>query len=263
MLVVRQNGRPLDIYNLPSKTHSETTIVFLHGAAPQDVRLPYFAGQAISRGLQANRVFISDPALLVAPDITIGWHVGDAFAPNFQSDLVSILERIVLAHDAKRVVFFGGSAGGFASLFYSSRFAGSLCVAYNPQTSLRRYIAGKVRDYACSAWNISANEYDPLAFVERRAVTDVCDLYSRPAENTVAILQNTQDAYHIERHFNPFVRSAGQANHIWMQSDDWGPEHTPPSKDVLRQLLERSVEGTPWPAVLAGQGFRRAEVMTC
>ncbi|MBD7979522.1 hypothetical protein [Oerskovia merdavium] len=178
-----------------------------------------------------------------------------------QSDLVCILKAIVDSHGAGRVVFFGGSAGGYASLFYSAKFAGSLCIAYNPQTSIRRYISGKVREYACSAWNIEANEYDPLEYVERRAVTDLCDLYSTRQGNTVALLQNTQDAYHVERHYNPFVKANMPENSIWMLKDAWGPGHTPPSKVVLRSLLEGCLDDGAWSSILSNLGFREAEVI--
>lgn len=117
---IQYQGLPLEILNLPAE--SDTTLVCLHGAAEKDVRLPWFLGKGVTAGLPVNRIFISDPSLRKSKDFNIGWYAGSKQQPDLQEILADVIRRIVRETGGYNVVFFGSSAGGYASLALSRFF---------------------------------------------------------------------------------------------------------------------------------------------
>src|SRR5699024_5115261 len=101
-------------------------------------------------------------------------------------------------------IFFGGSGGGFAALYFASFFAGSLALVFNPQTDIAQYSAKAVRDFALKAFDLSAEEQDPLHGLPASVVTDLCTHYRESRPNYIAYMQNMADAEHVEKHLRPF-----------------------------------------------------------
>src|SRR5690625_1142090 len=125
-------GIPIDV--LVSPGTSETTIFFFHGAIERHFTLPVLSGLGISGGLDANRVFISDPSLTLDDELLLAWYAGNYRQPNLQKSFVRIFKKILTSLQSRRTVFFGGSGGGFASLYFAGHFQNSLALVFNPQT---------------------------------------------------------------------------------------------------------------------------------
>ena len=75
-----------------------------------------FTGLNVTRDLDASFVAISDPMLYLDPDLKLAWYAGSA-GWNFQAEMKRVLRKIIAVALTADVVFFGGSGGGFASLY--------------------------------------------------------------------------------------------------------------------------------------------------
>ncbi|SEI42072.1 hypothetical protein SAMN04487917_101185 [Arthrobacter sp. yr096] len=243
ILSINEQGIPIDILN--SDVGADVTIVFFHGAIEPTHNLPVLSGQGISGGLIANRIFISDPSLYLTDKLALAWFAGNSKQP-LQKLLPQVIGRIIRQHGAQRVIFFGGSGGGYASMYYSSVTPGSLAIAFNPQTKVTRYINRSVRAFATHAFGISEDEYDPIAEIPNTPVLDLCAVYGQPVDNTVLYIQNTNDTFHIERHMEPFLAVNHPDNKLHVMMDSWAPGHTPPPKTILAGFLARMTSPEPW-----------------
>jgi hypothetical protein len=163
---------------------------------------PYFHRVASSERLAGPVLFLSDPALNLAPDIPSGWFAG---TPRY--DLPTDIERLIARAGDQlgtgRLVCFGASAGGYAAMVQSARVPGSLAIPVNPQTDVRRRATS--RRFREVAWG-----------GEFPAPGEPGDRFSllpayRPGvfQNTVFYLQNLADRLHVERHLTPLAGQLG------------------------------------------------------
>lgn len=211
-----------------------TTIVFFHAAITKAVAsYPVFSGGTFSEGIHANRLFVSDPSLYVDSRLRLAWYAGSSTQPDLQEVLEAVIRAAV--PEGSRVVFFGASGGGFASLYFSSKFAGSVAVPVNPQTTLRAYNPVITQRYLNYAWGGLALEKLPVT-------TDLIDLYSEPRQNEVLYVQNTGDADHMENHYRPFLEALPSGHTVRSRLVDAGEGHVPPSRAMLGEILGEVVE---------------------
>lgn len=157
---IYSGGLPIDL--LVSPGASDTTIFFFHGAIERHFTLPVLSGLGISGGLEANRVFISDPSLALDDQLMLSWYAGNHRQPDLQHILISVFEKIIVSLGSDRSVFFGGSGGGFASLFFASHFKNSLALVFNPQTNISKYSERAVRDFATKAFQVEPTDADQI-----------------------------------------------------------------------------------------------------
>ncbi|MFE4196533.1 hypothetical protein ACFRJ9_11760 [Paenarthrobacter sp. NPDC056912] len=256
LIEIQHEGLPLEILNVPAD--SDTTLVCFHGAAEKDVRLPWFLGQGVTAGLPVNRIFISDPSLRKSTEFNIGWYAGSKEQPDLQETLTDVIRRIVRSTSGYNVIFFGSSAGGYASLALSRFFPTSLAFAVNPQTSISRFYPGAVERYMTYAWEMPGKE---MAELPASVAHDLVPAYSAGFGHTVALVQNAKDWFHIQNHQLPFIDAVGDSENLYMVMDRWGPDtgdgHTPPPKELLRECFEQlAICHGDWPAGLAASGFQ-------
>lgn len=250
-----ENGLPIDV--LISPASSETTIFFFHGAIERHFTLPVLSGLGISGAVNANRIFISDPSLVLDDELMLAWYAGNRQQPNLQDVLTHILRKIAESLGSKKVVFFGGSGGGFASLYYASHFENSLALVFNPQTNIAKYSERAVRDFAAKSFAVETNSTDPLAHLPPEVVTDVCDIYMTPRRATVAYLQNQKDTVHVKAHLRPFLESLHQDTNLLLLKEPWRDGHAPPPKELLTQVLDLAVSSNDWSEDFSSIGFVR------
>lgn len=230
----------------------ETTVVFFHAAIEKHYTLPVLTGLGISKNVDVNRIFISDPSLNLSESLNLAWFAGSSDQP-LQPILENIIDKFIHHHTAsERIVFFGASGGGFASLYYSSRFQGSIAIASNPQTSIEKYVPAAVRKFSRVCFDSEWPE--PGARLPHSVVTDLTTIYSNPTGNSVVYIQNRGDTQHISHHLEPFLDRLHPANDVKILFGDWGPGHAPPDKDVLVGVLH-AVEDSRWDSQLSQMGF--------
>lgn len=219
-------------------------IVFFNGAKKRtnELKLPIFSGLKVTPHNLVSRVSINDPSLYMADDISMAWYAGSLHIPLQKEIIPRIIHKLIQLTDTKRLIFAGGSAGGFASLYYSKKFKDSICITSNPQTSIFRYHKSHVNRYLKYCFDID----DLSIFKERpdlrpKITTNLNKYYSNNLENYIFYLQNSQDTHHINRHFNPFMQSLGiepsitpglknYNNRLLVYIGEWGEGHkTAPS----------------------------------
>ncbi|MFE1083464.1 hypothetical protein [Brevibacterium sediminis] len=211
----------------------DTTVVFFHAAITKAVRrYPVFSGSTFSEDIAANRLFISDPSLYVDSRIKLGWYAGSSRQPKLQDALTEIISRF--DDPDHRLVFFGASGGGFASLYYATHFPGSIAVPVNPQTTIRNYVPVIVNRYLTCAW-------DGLPVDELPVCTDVIELYRRPVANSVIYVQNSGDSGHMDQHYSPFMNALPVDHSVEPYIIDAGEGHVPPKRQVLARILGDAV----------------------
>lgn len=229
---------------------SDTTLVLFHAAIYRRKvkHYPLFSGQRITRYLNANLIFVSDPSLALGLDL--GWFAGNR-TQWLQADLPSILRHVSYSFGwDQKMIFFGASGGGFASLYYSWHFPGSTAITVNPQTNIAEYTSSPVEAYANVAWDVPDIESSPITF-------DLRSLYSHGFPNRVIFLQNTFDGLHRDRHLAPWLRATPEPdNNMWLLMGRWGRGHTPPDSALLKQVLEASI--SPSTSSLEELGFEQA-----
>ncbi len=250
---IMDNGIPIDVLN--SDIGSDTTIVFFHGAIEKTHTLPVLSGQGISTNVAANRIFVSDPTLGLSDELLLGWYAGNRHQ-NLQSILERIIRKIWESHNSRRIAFFGGSGGGFASLYFASRFPESLAIAFNPQTDIGQYNDHAVIAYARNAFNLNITKASEIDRTPKSIITNLVEIYANSLNCDIAYIQNLNDETHIQRHMNPFIESLNNKNRIAVLADKWRAGHTPPPKEILTNILEHIAGGQDWQTSLREAGFR-------
>ena len=170
--------------------------------------------------------------------------------------MTRILEHVFFSLGVSRVVFFGGSGGGFASLFYASRFENSLALPFNPQTNIARYMDNAVRDFASRSFALEAPKGERLKNLPSSVTSNVCALYQVPKPPMVGYMQNMNDEIHIRDHLMPFLRQTHADNRVMLLAERWGAGHTPPPKPLLTNVLDVVSTAESWEEGLGEIGFQ-------
>lgn len=256
LLTIGYNGSPLDILNQP--TGAKTTIVTFHTAlSPKMLTTPVFSGAGLTEGLDLNLVFISDPTLEHDDSLKLSWFAGNK-QQRLQRDLPAVLRHIIDSQGADNVIFFGASGGGFAALYYSSFFPGSLAIPLNPQIVIKDFPEESVVAYTKVAFDAPSIEAARRVLADE-VTGDLRHVYRGGHTNTVAYVQNTMDTHHLYRHLTHFLRATPQTPAINLFMADWGRGHVPPPKDFLAKMMKEIAATAPdWNSALGTLGFKTA-----
>lgn len=222
-------------------------IVFVFsGAASKGYKPPYYSASSLKKDSQASFIQISDPCLYFPDEVRLGWYMGSE-----NINLSEIIQRLISCYltalNSKRSIFFGGSGGGFASLYYSRLIDNSLALVWNPQTNIEAYDVSdfRVRDkYASVCFGLNSGE--ELSSV---IAPDLKTLYQEGYNNNVIYMQNLTDK-HFKRDCMPFFEGLGVkiinkefsnkvSPGIYLHLTNWSLGHKPPPKIALQRLLSR------------------------
>lgn len=244
---IRYGFASLDLHIVPRD--SRNLVVMFHAAAdPATSTLPIFVGRQLVADLDASVLFVSEPALDY--EISIGWYIGDQDRP-LQRDLQRVIAHVAESLGSTHLIFYGASAGGYASLYYSHEFAGSLSIAVNAQTNVERYYPTPVQRYYEACW--SGTKPTP-----EQAVTNVVELYTHSFPNYAIYLQNQNDSFHFTNHFEPWKNAVEPLRGTRWGAivDNWGDGHVAPDAFLQKVLLQYAVtfDGN-WQALVAEEDF--------
>ncbi|MEE3026284.1 MAG: hypothetical protein VX729_01810 [Pseudomonadota bacterium] len=244
-----------------SNRSTETLIIALAGAYKMDIekQLPFYIAKGFKNKVNASIAYIGDPSIYL-DDVRLGWYAGDR-NNHIQISLVNIFKQIIKATNARRVIFFGGSGGGFASLFYSKYFENSLSLIWNPQIFIEKYDAARfkvVDEYARAAFNCKREE------LSNHICSDLSEHFiENKNKNHILYMQNITDK-HVQRDLIPFCEKVCLAEkfqelnfekestqtideNFILHMHNWSLGHKPPPRNILLYLLSTlSEDGCQW-----------------
>ncbi|MDD3054796.1 MAG: DUF6270 domain-containing protein [Aliarcobacter sp.] len=234
--------------------NSKNLMIFFNAAISRTEKtvLPIFSGASISENLDSNVLMINDPSLYLSNNLSLGWYLGNQYI-NLQKILLKIIKHIEKLVFPEKLIFFGGSGGGFASLYYSSYFKNSIAIVSNPQINILNYDQGSVERYFLSAFDIGSFNYENYkeVLVKNGITWDVSELYKK-SENKIVYLQNIYDNHHIQKHLNSFLNKNDlnlniEQNHkiinmfenrlLLILARNWGKGHVGANKKFLFEIL--------------------------
>lgn len=235
---VWHNGLPVDFQ--VTRNRADVLLVVFHGALQLNAALPIFPGANVARGLGVARLAFTDPSLYLSPQLPLAWHAGNMHQSDLQQVYTRIINKVKRSIGAKRVILFGSSGGGFASLVQAAAIPGATALIANAQTDALLYHQDHVQTYIDLAW-----EGDRNAFVAAGSHSAIEKIREAKRVPRVLYMQNSTDAFHIKGHLNPFVREFGQDPEMRLLFGDWGEGHIAPPKELFHASLKAVVDDDP------------------
>lgn len=230
------------------KPNTNRLFVMLNGALTNEKRgLPIYHRYTWHSLFNGSVLYVADPTLLKYKELSLAWYLGDKFTylmPYLRQLVISIAKQLGL--DTHQIITYGSSGGGFASLQLASEIGGNaLSVCINPQTNILNY-EPKV-DFLSQCFGCLCNEQKPLNQNSRfNAILNV------QINNTkVLFIQNEFDVFHVQNHFQPFVKALNVQYDLsdkidennqsriqvyWYKDEKTG--HGPETKEMLPHIMD-------------------------
>lgn len=232
---VPMEGR--DVWMEYEPSDSKALTVVFHAAAPEFVKFPWFSGRRLLRRLPSARLSIADPS--VTETLRIGWYAGNKDQPHLTENLARFIDTFRHNTGARKLIAFGVSSGGFASLQLATRVNDITAVVVNPQTDIRKYYPGQFSKYVDQAWNGDS------ALLPTTAASVIENAHqSKPSNSSVVYLQNLQDTFHVKAHAAPIhAGKIDTATSVTFVEDNWGEGHVVPDKAIMSAVLKDVLDG--------------------
>ena len=243
-------GQSYGLCSLIQNNGSDTLLVISHGALNREkYSLPRFEWLATLEGRPENLMFLADTALEPHDDLELAWFTGSA-----QEDLTEryaeLVRRAARQLGVRKILFMGGSGGGFASLALASRTPESRALVFNPQTNIRKYWLKSVRNYVKRLYPEFASEKQLKSLGAR------CDLAAAYAaapqlDHQILYVQNDDDPHHLDNHLGPFAAALGMEPRSGVSSDGnvrivvehFAEGHNMPYRTVLNPFVDLALSG--------------------
>ena len=206
-------------------------------------KLPAFSGMTSIGRVNANILMISDPSLVINEEIFLAWYAG---SENFKCQPIigEILYHLSNVFGCEKTVLYGGSAGGFASMYYSTYIPGAISVSANPQTNIINYYERLVLLYLNTCFPSIMDEDLRKRILNTGIDYEVISHFLK-SQNKLIYMQNSSDHHHIKNHFRPFLKGLGIdyeekkevvekiSDRIHLVMGDWGKGHKAPTKSMI------------------------------
>jgi hypothetical protein len=221
---------PITLAGLLTPRAGDVLFVALSGAVDRGrTSLPLFQGIGVHAELPGPSMFFSDPTLELDADLRLGWYLGTAHV-DVHAAIARIAERVASSLGVRKVVLVGGSGGGFAAIQIASFLPGATAVAFSPQTSVTAYHP-RFSDHTLRAVfgssGPSSDDTERLDATTRYA--------KRRVPANVHYIQNSGDAFHVERHVAPFVAALEKSpleGRFHYEEVPMGKGHVSPARDA-------------------------------
>lgn len=200
--------KQLDFYSYLNR--ADTLVVSFHGAYNGKSPGSYPLFWRVSSLRQKTGAFLAftDPTRLQGGehDILVSWFLGkEGWDP--QSVILNVVETAMKICGAKRVMFVGGSGGGFAALRASAAVPSSCAFVQDATVGLENHNPTIVETYFRKAWPGWDQEKLLSAFPEFFNMH--LHYRRRVPRNFVFMTQSLKDKGHLGGHFEHFARAHG------------------------------------------------------
>lgn len=211
---------------------------------------PSFSFSGIAESLKTPLIAIHDPSLMLDDKLTLGWYLGNKYCLDYVNLIAGFLNAFQQS-SKKKLIFSGGSGGGFAALNFANKMSdksASMALVWNPQIILKNYNKKAVRKYIESCFEKSGNMIDSkVSFCGAKSI----------------ILMDGHDSVHLRLHLRDYLKSQGppvRNKHYYIYGDstsvlvgDWGEGHTPPPRWFIRNQLDQAIKN--WHDLFSYQGL--------
>lgn len=244
---VRFEDFVLDLYFVPSS--KRRALIFSPGYLDRkNFAIPYFQRTSWLPELGGVGISLTDPTLALAEDFGVGWFAGTKRC-HYLLEIAKFLARLIetLEIPAERTLFFGSSAGGFASLGFAALLPGSLAFAINPQTDLLRFHAlGEIA-------NLTRHGFGGISIMaletHYHSRFNLAALLRQAGHVPQALIwQNVYDDYHYNRHLIPFMAELTQLHPARIRIEIGADEalgHNPPGLSFLKPYFQEILSWMP------------------
>ncbi|WP_158644702.1 hypothetical protein [Paracoccus jeotgali] len=237
LFALKDGELPIDC--MFKKGQGEVLFVFFNAALSPSANhvLPVFSWMKTASVLSGSKLFISDPTLFLSDEILLGWYLGSGTYPT-QGVLEAIIRIVQKRSGAKKLAFVGSSGGGFAALYFASRFSEAIAYVNAPATNLIAHHNPKsirvFSKFALGGGNIA--DFPGVVNLTEKAPAAGAKMY---------ITQNRGDQTYISRHVAPYLASLGIPWHgksldtkgVSVFVGDWGIGHVMPPPEVVKEIL--------------------------
>lgn len=226
---------PLDC--LVDPRSSRTLVVALHGALNREVyTLPRFEWRSTLEHRTDSLLFLADTALQANSDLKLAWYTGNA-SDDLIARYAALVRSVAVQCGADQIVLLGFSGGGFAALALAPLIAGSVALAFSPQTSIGSYYRVFADAYAEALFpELGSFDAAEAAYGHR---LNLLGYYKDPNVNTNFVyVQNSGDAHHVNNHYRPFRElTDGRAGATFV-IDHESDSHSVPSRERVGAMLD-------------------------
>lgn len=189
----------------------EGVIVFLPGAYDRRKGVFQFQRHSWSEDYidKYHCLYLDDPTVNESNNVSIGWFQGWRGCNLFK--VISDVVRLIILKfnfSEKELIFFGSSAGGFASLKLIEEFSESTAIAINPQFYLHKFYEKQFKEMLLYSYREVSDDF--LLELKKNSFSVNPIILKR----NVFIFQNTEDKFHWNEHFLPFLNSINKRDSI-------------------------------------------------
>ncbi|MCC3294644.1 hypothetical protein LJ756_08400 [Arthrobacter sp. zg-Y411] len=249
-------GRGIDLEAIQVNRRSDVLVVGFHGALTRETtELPRFERMATLLGSGHSLLFFSDPTLRLADNLQLAWYTGWSEL-DIRFILADWAVKAAEAVGAEHIIFTGGSGGGFAALQVSAFVPDSLALAFNPQTIISKYLVeGKYMGPQQRYVKVVMPEFSPVPPEKLTPAHDWASplgervavplTYTRPLENRVLYIQNSNDSSHMTDHYKPFrqvAESGPNASRIRFDLYEGPHAHVAQNQQVMDRGLAAAID---------------------
>lgn len=223
---------------------SEYVLVSFKGAIQNRKKRspPFYGCMNLSKRVGLPLLSISDPSLTLSDDFSLAWYAGNQYQRNLPYDLADFFDALI-EKTGKKIIFIGGSGGGFAILSIHSLMKdndNSLAIVWNPQTSIIDYSLAHTNRYLKASFE--GYNYGDKEHATKFLKDNVRYKIFRNDNKKTVIFMDGYDHNHLRLHLKPWlgdrIKLKKEGNfliydNLVLYIGDWGSGHTPPPKEYL------------------------------
>lgn len=221
------------------KQGSNVLLVRFNGAVDRSrTKLPYFGGLGSMSSRNESVLVFSDPAFDRNSDMRLGWYLGEVRGGRSLYDCINeVISEYVSEWGIEKVVLFGSSGGGFASLQVGLRRGNCSVLVINPQTILKNYLTLHYERAVQSAFRKPADADASLIDARLLLASDTASSVK------IHYVDNEEgDVLHHKQHFLPFKDAAeGSGVALRHLAVDLGKGHRPMAVAEVDEILDAIV----------------------